>query len=191
MDQHTPITATFIWTFEDAKARQKALAAEPIPSTGKSALAAWLTYGILAAAVVLLLFPDPDARISQFLSAFRDNLTLFAILTPPILIIWAMLTFLPMRNLKRSFLQSPDSNRRVEVMFTPDIILMKVPDVYEMKWEWAAIHEVRRTPKGLCFFQAPKTGFWIPLHAFQSAADVQAVSEMARRLTPRFVVTIA
>ncbi len=104
-------------------------------------------------------------------------------------VFWVSLTVSKSQNLKRSFLESPDHDKRISVTFASDEIVMTSAGIYEMKWAWAALLEVRRTPKGFCFLQAPRSGFWVPLHAFQSQNDIEAVSEMAGRSASKFVAT--
>jgi hypothetical protein len=103
--------------------------------------------------------------------------------------LWATFIFVQRRNLKQSFLKSPDSNKRVLVTITRDEIVMQADGSPETRWKWKALSGVRKTPKGFFFFQAPRTVFWIPVRAFQSSKDIETVSELAKSLTPKFSVT--
>jgi len=189
MEQNIHITATFVWTFDDVKDTQRALAASPVVLSSKSSISSWLVYGLLALAIVWTIAKLFDEQKIPSFAAIRNNLPLIGMYLLPVIVLWATFTFAQKRNLKQGFSQSPDKNKRVIVTFTPDEIVMKIDGSYETRWKWAVLIEVRRTPKGFCFFQAPKFGFWIPVRAFQTSIDIETVSELARRLTPKFSVT--
>jgi hypothetical protein len=189
MKQNIHITATFIWTLEDLIARKKALVTRPEASSGKSSIFSWLTYGLLALAIVWIIAKLLNKQIIPSFTTIQSYLPLIGMYLFLSFALWVTFTFIQKRNLKQSFLQSPDSNKRVLVTITADEIVMKADSLSETRWNWKALSEVRKTPKGFCFFQAPRTVFWIPIRAFQSTKDIEAVSELARSLTPKFSIT--
>jgi hypothetical protein len=189
MKQNIHITATFIWTLEDLIARKKALMARPGASSGKSSIFSWLTYGLLALAIVWIIAKLLNKQIIPSFTTIQSYLPLIGMYLFLSIALWGTFTFIQKRNLKQSFLQSPDSNKLVLVTITRDEIVMKADGSSETRWNWKVLSEVRKTPKGFCFFQAPRTVFWIPTRAFQSAKDIEAVSELARSLTPKFSIT--
>ena len=186
--EDTSVTATFIWTFEEAKTRQTALAGRGVlltqgPITEVRVVSVLLI--VVAIALIRNILMTPDVTFST-----THNPLSIALYVPPILLLMAVVFMLVKNNnLKRGFLRSPDSNKPVVVTFTSDEIIMKVDNVYETRCTWAVLTEVRRTPRGFCFFQTSTAGFWIPLHAFQSAKDADVISEMAGRLTPKYTVS--
>ncbi len=211
--EDTSITATFIWTFDEVKARQAALAGRRVsltkgPITEVEVVAA--LFIVVAIVLIRNILKEPDITFSA-----TQNLPLIALYILPILFVLAAIVMLVQKNnLKRGFLLSPDHNKPIVVTFTPDEIIMKVENVYENRWKWTALTGVRRMSEGFCFFVASKIsgngqievkngnfagwhhlflnhyeiGFWIPMHAFQSARDADVVSEMARHLTPKYTV---
>jgi hypothetical protein len=191
MEQITPITATFTWTFDEFKARNAALTVRNVPPNRSSAFTTWLTYGCLLVAMIWMVTKHVSNWGSPLFDPTRINWSSIGLfILPPtimVIVIWVVLK----QNPKRAFSYSPDRDKSVMVTFTSDDILMKVPGLYETRWTWPALIEVRRTPNGFCFFVAPKGGFWVPFHAFQSNNDIEAVADMSRRLTPKFNVTIA
>jgi len=189
MKQNIHITATFIWTFDDLIARKKALAAKPVALSGKLSIFSWLTYGLLALAIVWIIAKLLNKQIIPSFTTLQSYLPLIGMYLFLSLALWATFTFVQKRNLKQDFLKSPDSNKRVLVTITTDEIVMKADGSPETRWNWKVLSAVRKTPKGFVFFQAPRTVFWIPIRAFQSTDDVEAVSELAGRLTPKFSVT--
>jgi len=142
MSQETIITGSFIWTFDDVKSRQNVLA--PIGPQQRRFLFFFLIMVVVVIATV------KDIREVFFSS---DPLILVA---PLIVMFGVYLAVMYNRNanLKIGFLQSPDSNKRIEVMFTQDDIVMKAEGIYENRWKWNVIKEVQQNPKGFCFFLA-------------------------------------
>ena len=189
MKQNIHITGTFIWTLDDLIARKKALVTKPTVSSGKSSIFSWLVYGLLALAIVWLVAKLLNKQIIPSLTTIQGYLPLIGMYLFLSVALWATYTFIQKRKLKLSFLQSSDSNKSVLVTITSDEIVMKADGSSETRWNWKVLSEVRKTPKGYCFFQAPRTVFWIPIRAFQSAKDIEAVSGLAKRLTPKFSVT--
>jgi hypothetical protein len=190
MEQNTHITATFIWTFDDMKARHEALTARPVVPSHKLSIFSWLTYGTLGLAIITWIIMGVDQEKFPSFTTIQNNLPLIGMYLFLIITLWATFTFFQKRNLKQGFLQSPDSNKRVVVTITSDEIIMKADGSSETRWSWTVLSEVRKTPKGFCFFQSPKTGFWIPIRAFQSTNDIEAVAELAKSLTPKFSITV-
>lgn len=177
MHQETNITGSFIWTFEDVKTRQEVLAGRPVTTGGKV-----VAYAIMSVVIVIFFV----------VTGIRLPLTdpyLVSIVLGVIVIFYLIFSYSQGANLKKGFLQSPDSNKRIEVIFTQDEIIMKAEGIYENKWKWNTIREVRQNPKGFCFFVAEQVGFWIPIRAFQSKADIDSAIELARQLTPKFKVS--
>ena len=189
MKKNIHITGTFIWTLDDLIARKKALLTKPVASSGKSSIFPWLFYGLLAAAIVWIVTKVLNKQIIPSFTTIQGYLPLIGMYLLLSIVLWATYDFIQKRKLKQSFLQSPDSNKSVFVTITSDEIVMKADGSSETKWSWKALNEVRKTPKGFCFFQAPRTVFWIPMRAFQSENDIEAVSELAKKLTPKFSVT--
>ena len=189
MKQNIHITATFIWTLDDLIARKKALVTSPVASSGKSSIFSWLTYGLLILAIAWTIAKLLNKQIIPSFTTIQNYLPLIGMYLFLSVALWATYTFIQKRKLKQSFLQSPDSNKSVLVTITSDEIVMKADDSPETRWNWKVLSEVRKTPKGFCFFQAPRTVFWIPIRAFQSTNDIEAVSELAGSLTPKFSIT--
>lgn len=188
MKQNIHITATFIWTLDDLIARKKALGTSPVASR-KLSIFSWLTYGLLVLAIAWIIAKLLNKQIIPSFTTLQNYLPLIGMYLFLSIALWATFTFIQKRNLKQGFLQSPDSNKRILVTITPDEIVMKADGSSETRWNWKVLSEVRKTPKGFCFFQAPRTVFWIPIRAFQSTNDIEAVSELARSLTPKFSIT--
>ena len=188
MKKNIHITATFIWTLDDLIARKKALITRP-GASGKSSIFSWLIYGLLALAIVWAVTKLLNKQIIPSFTTIQGYLPLIGMYLFLSIVLWATYDFIQKRKLKQSFLQSPDSNKSVLVTITSDEIVMKADGSSENRWNWKALSEVRKTPKGFCFFQAPKTVFWIPIRAFQSTNDIEVVSELARSLTPKFSIT--
>ena len=189
MRQNIHITATFIWTLDDLIARKKALVIRPVASSGKLPIFSWLTYGLLILAIAWTIAKLLNKQIIPSFAAIQNYLPLIGMYLFLSIALWVTFTFVQKRNLKQSFLQSLDSNKRVLVTITADEIVMKADGSSETRWNWKVLSEVRKTPKGFCFFQAPRTVFWIPIRAFQSTNDIEVVSELARSLTPKFSIT--
>jgi uncharacterized integral membrane protein len=190
MEQHAIINATFIWTFTDAKDRQKALLTSSTISKNRKMMPSWLSNGISILILLIVLLVVLNHQNISSLSQIRKSLPLIIAIALPIIVFCITFIYLQKQNFTRSFLQSPDSGKEVIDTITDDEIELKVANVYEMKWKWTSLIEVKRTPKGFCFLQAPQTGFWIPLHAFKSQIDINHVSEMASRLIPSYFATI-
>ena len=130
MPQETVVTGSFIWTFEDVKARQDALV--QIASQQRR----FLFFFIIMVVIVITI--NKDIRKVFFSS---DPLVIVA---PLIVMLSVYLAVMYNRNanLKTGFLQSPDSNKRIEVRFTQNEIVMKAEGLYENKWRWDLIKEV-------------------------------------------------
>jgi hypothetical protein len=189
MKKNIRITGTFIWTLDDLIARKKALVTKPVASSGKLSIFSWLVYGLLAVAIVWIVTKLLNKQIIPSFTTIQGYLPLIGMYLFLSIVLWATYDFIQKRKLKQSFLKSADSNKSVLVTITSDEIVMKADGSSETRWSWKVLNEVRKTPKGFCFFQAPRTVFWIPMRAFQSANDIEAVSELAKRLTPKFSIT--
>jgi len=189
MEQPEIIKASFIWTFIEAKARLEALSTFSVKKKDEKRIPSWFSNGVsvIIVLVVMIIFLN-NQRVTSF-AQIQQSLPVIVAIALPIIIFWLTFTYSRKQNFKRTFLQSPDNGKQVIVIFTNEEIEMMVQNVYEMRWKWASLIEVRRTPKGFCFLQAPQTGFWIPMHAFNSQIDVDHLSEMAMRLTPKFIDT--
>lgn len=176
MSQQTPITGSYIWTLEDVKTMQEVLAGRPVTLKGK----------LVLYAVILVLFVAAMGFISRrnsvdFLSLFTDPLLLAAFLTA-IVILYVVIRYSQSTNLKKAFQQSPDSNKRIDVVFGEDEIVMTAEGIYESKWKWNTVKQVQRNPKGFCLFMGEQTGIWIPIRAFQSQADADALTKRVREM---------
>jgi hypothetical protein len=189
MKKNTHITATFVWTLDDLIARKRALVKSPGKSSSKLSIFFFLIYGLLILAIAWIITKLLNKQIVISFATIQGYLPLIGMYLFLSVALWATFTFVQKRNLKQVFLKSPDSNKRVLVTITPDEIVMKADGSPETRWNWKALNEVRKTPKGFVFFQAPRTIFWIPMRAFQSTDDIEAVSELAKRLTPKFSIT--
>jgi hypothetical protein len=190
MKKNVHITATFVWSFDDFVARRKALVTNPVASSGKkTSIFPRLVYGLLILAIAWVIVKLLNNQITLLFPTIQNYLPLIGIYLLLSIALWAIFTFIQRRNLKQSFLKSPDSNKSVLVTITRDEIVMKADGSSENRWNWKALNEVRKTPKGFVFFQAPRTVFWIPNRAFQSVDDIETVSELAKRLTPKFSIT--
>jgi hypothetical protein len=171
MSEQPLLTGSFIWTLEDVKTRQDIL-------LGIRQRRFLFISLILVVAVVALYWKSVNGVV--FRSA--GDLILFVL---PVLVILITCFFLRSNqniNLKKAFLQSPDCNKRIDVLFTREDITMKAEGIYENKWKWNTILLVQRSPKGFCFFLAERTGFWVPIRAFASQADADAMTDLARQL---------
>lgn len=176
MSEKTPITGSFIWTLEDAKTRQDVLAGTPMTVKGK-----FITYALTVTLITISLAFIAIRGGINFPSFFDDP---YLASIPLVVFIIIILVFSYSRNanLRKGFLQSPDRNKRVDVTVTYNEIIMKVEGISETRWNWNTIKEVRRNPKGFCFFLAEQIGFWIPIRAFQSQADADSMAELVRHL---------
>jgi hypothetical protein len=189
MKKNIHITATFIWTFDDLIARKKELVKKTGASSGKLSIFSWLIYGILILAIAWVITRLLNKQIVISFTTLQNYLPMIGMYLLLSIALWATFIFVQRRNLKQSFLKSPDSNKRVLVTITRDEIVMQADGSSETRWKWKALSGVRKTPKGFFFFQAPRTVFWIPVRAFQSTDDIETVSELAKSLTPKFSVT--
>jgi hypothetical protein len=188
MTQATPITAEFIWTIDELKAMQEALAIMAVSSKGKTSGFSWITYVLLPIAIIIMIMDDSTKYRLPSIVTIKDNLPMIGILVLLVLMFWAIFSYAQRHNLKEVFFNSPDYNKRIRVTLTADEFVL-TSEALETRLKWTRFIEVRRTSKGFCFLQSPHVGFWIPIHAFKSTADVESVSEMARRLTPKFTTT--
>jgi hypothetical protein len=187
MDDNNHITASFVWTFDDFKARQEALISNSVKLSNKPSRSSLLVYGVLILAIVWMLFNLPKPGPSY--TPVPLSLSSIVMYLPLFIVLWAAFSFAQKNNLKKSFLSIPDSNKNINITITSDEIIMKADGLYETRYNWSSISEVQKTSKGFCFFQNPQVGFWIPVRAFQSNNDIETVITMAKGLTPKFSVT--
>ena len=185
MTQEMPITAEFIWTFDEMKAMQEALIMTPVTPKSKPLGFSWITCVLLPVAIILMIMGNSINFRFPTIDTIKDNLPVIFIYMIPVLVLWAVFSYAQKNNLKKAFINGPDSNKRIHITLTPDEVVL-TSQALETRLEWTRFTEVRRTSKGFCFLQTPQTGLWIPIRAFKSHADVESVSEMARRLTPKF-----
>ncbi len=172
MPEQTPITGSFIWTLEDAKTRQDVLTRMPVTTKGKFTSYA-VTVILLASA-----FGFITVRAGIHVRSFFGDPYLLLVIFLPLIVFYFVFRYSQRANLKKGFLQSPDSNKRIDIVFTHEEIIIKAEGIYENRWQWGTIKEVQRNPKGFCFFLAEQAGIWIPIRAFQSEADLQALKEL-------------
>ena len=177
MEKNTHINASFTWTLDDLKTRQQALNSNRSTSYSSSSSFFWLVCSVLILAL---------ATNGEVLYYHRSKL--------PLIGVWLLFVFIVSLitlsiTQKRSLIENPDKNKHVDITITSDGIIIKTDSSPEIRWSWTLICEVQKTNNGFCFFQTPHTGFWIPIRAFQSTNDIEAVSELARSLTPKFSST--
>jgi len=172
MSEEIKITGSFVWTFEDVKAREDALAS--IGPQQRFIIFLPLIIAIIIFALVITRITRSPSGLIPFLIPVVLMLGVFFIIQTGIR--------------KKTFMQSPDNNKRVNVLFTKDEIAMTVEGAYETKWKWNVIKGVQQDSKGFFFFIAEKTGFWVPIRTFQSEEDIASVAELAKQLTPSFKV---
>jgi hypothetical protein len=188
MIQTTPVTAEFIWTFDELKSMMKAAAALPGTSKGKFPVAAFLTYGILVLAIAVPIIKNLEGRNIPSVSVLLNNQYPIGLFILLVAVFWGTFSLIQRQNLKQAFLKDLDANKRVSVTFKPDELVI-AGEAAETRLKWESLVEARRTSKGFCFFRAPQMGFWVPFHAFKSTADIEAVSELASRLAPKYTIT--
>lgn len=188
MTQATPITAEFNWTFDEMKAMQEALTMTPVASKSKTSGFSWITYVLLPVAIIIMITNNSINFRFPVIDNIKDNLPMIFIYIVPVLALWAVFSYAQKNNLRKAFINSPDSNKRIHIALTPDEVVL-TSEALETRLKWTRFIEVRHTSKGFCFLQTPQAGVWIPIHAFKSTADIESVSEMARRLTPKFTTT--
>jgi heme/copper-type cytochrome/quinol oxidase subunit 2 len=189
MELNSPITGTFIWTYDEVNARQEALTSKPSSSKYESVISNIISVVIIAAVLLYLAIRISANQKTLYMNTIQNSLPEIIVFAIPVIVIFVAFYIFKKQNLKQSFLKSPDCNKRLFVEITSAEISIKLPDVYEMVWKWTSLIEIRRTPKGFCFFQAPHSGFWIPLHAFESQNDIEIISEMAKHLSPKYIIT--
>ncbi len=170
MSDQTPITGSFIWTLEDVKASQDVL----IKTRSRQQNFVTITLALVAIICMIYYRTSIHSLFDLLLYAFP----LFIIFFIPFSVRYNQKS-----NLERAFSQRPDSNKRIDITFTQDEIIMKAEGIYENKWKWNTIKEVQRNPKGFCFFLAEQTGFWVPIRAFASQADIDSMVQLARQLS--------
>ncbi len=176
MSEQAPITGSFIWTLDDAKISQDIFAGRPV--TMQEKVFAYAFLGILIAA--LLAFLSITGKIN-----FRSFFSNPSQIVFPLVIFTIFFLFFIYRysaNLKKGFLQSPASNKRVEITITREEIIAKVEGISESKWNWNTIKEVRRHPLGFSFFQTEQAGLWIPIRTFASPTDIDSMAQLAKQL---------
>lgn len=188
MTQATPITAEFNWTIDEVKAMQEALAILTVPPKGKTSGFSWITYILLPIAIIIIILDDSKKYRLPSIATIEGNIPLIGMSILLIIVFWVIFSYAQKHNLKQAFFKSPDYNKRIYVTLTPDEFVI-ASEASETRHKWTSFIEVRRTSKGFCFLQTPQAGVWIPIHAFKSTADIESVSEMARRLTPKFTTT--
>src|SRR4030095_4263072 len=110
MNQNIHITATFIWTFDDLKARQEALVSNPVKSSNK--YSSWLVHGLLILAIAWLIFNPSSKQTIPSFATIQDKLPLIAFCLPLVIVLWITFSFVQKRNLKQAFSQNPDNNKR-------------------------------------------------------------------------------
>jgi hypothetical protein len=175
MTQEMNITGSFIWTFDDVKIRNEVLAGRPV-TTGRKVVTYIITFVAFA-----FLFVIPNFRRAVFSDPYIALISIGGII-----VAYIVINYSQRANLKKAFLQSPDSNKRIEVMFTGEEIILSAEGIYENKWKWNMIKDAQQYPDGLCFFMGEHTGIWIPIRAFQSKTDIDAVMKFAKQLTIKF-----
>ena len=191
MDQNTHITLTYTWTLDDAKDHNNAIIKRQVNLPSKSSLGSWLTYVLLAAAIIVLIITRVTENKPLF-PTLTDTQnapsSVIAGLLPVIIIVatfWFIFNRAQKENLQKAFMGNPDGNKPVVVTINSDEIIMKTDNIRESRWKWIAIVEVMRTNKGFLFLYAPHVGFWIPIRAFQSESDINSLLELANHLTPK------
>jgi hypothetical protein len=188
MTQTTNITAEFLWTIDEMKAMQEALAIMPVTSKGKLSGFSWITYVLLPIAIIIMIMDNSTKYRFPSIATIRDSLPLIGMFLLLIFVFWSIFSYAQKHNLKQAFFKSPDYNKRIRIILTSDEFVL-TSEALETRLKWTRFTEVRRTSKGFCFLQSPQEGFWIPIHAFKSTSDVESLAEMARRLTPKFTIT--
>lgn len=175
MPAQTPIAGSFIWTLEDMSTRQAVLIGAPMTARGK-----FISYSITVFLIMMTFILVVVATGKSLRSFFADPF----LVSIPFLTFIIILIFIYSNNanLKKSFLKSPDHDKRVDVTVSQDEIIMRIEGISENKWNWNTIKEVQRNPKGFCFFIAEKSGFWIPIRAFSSPADIEAMTQLIKQL---------
>ena len=188
MTQTKNITVEFIWTIDEMKAMQEALTIVSVAHKDKPSGFSWITYILLPIAIIIMITNNSINFRFPAINNIKDNLPMIFIYLVPVLVLWAVFSYAQKNNLRKAFINSPDSNKHIHITLTPNEVVL-TSEALETRLKWTRFIEVRRTSKGFCFLQSPQTGFWLPIHAFKSTADVESVSEMARHLTPKFTVT--
>ncbi|CAG0985243.1 hypothetical protein ANAEL_01983 [Anaerolineales bacterium] len=185
MEKSTQINASFTWTLDDLKTRQQVLNSNLGTSPNNFSSFSFfsrLVYGVLIIAIAATVVKDGQT----IYSTIQSKLPLIGVYL--LLLFIVLLTTLSIVQ-KRNLVENPDKNKHVDITITSNEIVIKTDSSPEIRWSWTLICEVQKTINGFYFFQAPHAGFWIPIRAFQSANDIEAVSELARSLTPKFSIT--
>src|SRR5688572_7119534 len=136
MDQNNHITASFIWTFDDFKARQEALVSNSVKQSNKPSRSSLLVYGLLILAIVWILVNFPKPTPPSHTTA-QNNMPSIVMYLPLIIVLWIVFSFAQKRNLKQSFLNSPDNNKNILITITSDEIIVKADGLYETRWNWS------------------------------------------------------
>jgi hypothetical protein len=185
MEQPKTIIASFNWTLDELKERQKELAKIKEP---KRLINTIVSLGILIILILLFVISmNTNSKILYF-QKFQDNILQIAIYAIPFIVFFIVFIVIKMQAPKRDFMQSLDRNKRILVTINQEEITYKVSDIYEVKWKWKSFIEVGRTMNGFWFFHSPGAGFWIPVHAFSSSIDIEELSKLACRLTPKYTL---
>ncbi len=169
MSEQAPITGSFIWTLEDARERQTILL--------KTQKQNYIPIVFVLTLVTIISMIYYRTSIHSFFDLLLYALPLFTILFIPFFVRYNQKS-----NLKRAFSQSLDSNKRIDVILTHKEITMKTEGIYEDKWKWNTIKEVRRNSQGFCFLLTEQAGFWVPIRAFQSEAEAHSIVELVKHL---------
>lgn len=101
-------------------------------------------------------------------------------------IYWFTLRSLEIRwRLRREFTKQPAKDIEVEWQFAPERIAVK-SRLGHGECQWEAYAKIVRTPTGLMLYSTDQIYHWLPRHAFSSAADYDAVVELAKGKISRF-----
>jgi hypothetical protein len=176
--EETSIAASFVLTFDEMKMAQAAYSPRS------------RFVGVIFLVVVVLgLSPIITGVLSHRIRFdFPDwSIPNMVILVIIILGFYIFLRYQQAVAPKKAFAQNPVSNKRIDCLFSREMLISKVEGVSETKIQWSSLVQAKRTKMGFIFFQSPQVYFWIPEHAFQSKRDADAVAELTKEFVPSFI----
>jgi hypothetical protein len=164
-----PITARYIFTLDDLLAGRKR-----VLKVGR-ALAYFIVMTGIVIALAIRMLGGPPRHFSLEGVAAAIGLLIFAILVavPSA----KMINYLIIRN---QFRKRPDLTSEVEWKFSEQNIIITSP-TSTSECQWTAFQKIISTPEGIIFMPNAQIFSFVPIRAFDSAQDFEAVTALARR----------
>jgi hypothetical protein len=83
------------------------------------------------------------------------------------------------RLLRRRFKSTPALDKEIQFLIDAEGVKLRIEGLSESAIKWPGYLRVARTEKGFLFFQNDQVYNWLPIHAFSSDRDEDAVATLA------------